>query len=130
LAVSGALAFQTNVATAAATQLVGQVFQIGSLPLLNTLLHWNSPAQVAVDRLFLALVRETDAPADPNSLNLTQDNLWNDAALRQKWLTIPTQADILETRPFSSANTDRTAVVDKVFTQLADDMDFSDFGGD
>jgi hypothetical protein len=50
------------------------------LPLLNTLLYRNSPAQLAADRVFLDLARWADGPAD-TSLNLFQDNFWSDATL-------------------------------------------------
>jgi hypothetical protein len=41
-------------------ELLGQEFQIGSLPLLNTLLLQNSPRQLAADRVFV-LTRYADA---------------------------------------------------------------------
>ena len=41
-----------------------QAFQIGSLPVLNTLLLQNSPRQLAADRLFSALTRFGDVIGD------------------------------------------------------------------
>src|SRR5438046_2470960 len=45
-----------------AIQTFGQMFQVGSAPLLNALLYTNSPKLLAVDQLFLALARRSDLP--------------------------------------------------------------------
>jgi len=133
LIVTGALAFQTNAATLAATQLVGQVFQLSNVPALSAALGSTTPQQL-MDRLFLALARWTDAPADQ-----AQETFWTNAVRGEDWLAIPTSA--VESGTDSSAVTedqqaadqqavsDRIAVVDQVFAQLVDETDdFSDFG--
>jgi hypothetical protein len=133
LIVTGALAFQSNAAAVAATQIAGQVFQVGNAALFNTLLlNGTSPQQLA-DRLFLALARFSNA-------DQAQDNLWDGTALRQDWLAIPTQtpaaaADSNAATPADpkaaeqQAVSERIAVVDQVFALMADDSDdFADFG--
>jgi hypothetical protein len=55
-------------------QLGGQLFQIGCLPLLNTLLYRNSPGLIAADRLFSAFARASDAPSGLNDTSLFEDN--------------------------------------------------------
>jgi hypothetical protein len=135
--VTGALAFQTNVTAIATAQLASQLFQAGS-PTVNMIQKSNSPQQLA-DRLFLALARATDASTDLNPLNLSLDVLRDGAALQPDWLA--GQCPPAGARPgmFADASyqqatdqkagTDRIGVVDKVFAQLANDMDdFSDFG--
>jgi glucose/arabinose dehydrogenase len=47
-----------------ANEVWAETFQIGTIPLLNTLLFQNSPRQLAADRLFLALARLEDAGAE------------------------------------------------------------------
>jgi hypothetical protein len=47
-------------------------FQIGTLPMLNTLLSQNNPRQLAADRLFSALAMRTDATNDAAQSN----DLW------------------------------------------------------
>jgi hypothetical protein len=61
-------------------------FQIGTLPMLNTLLAQNNPRQLAADRLFSALAMRTDAANDaaqPNDLWLAslRDEDGNSASL-------------------------------------------------
>ena len=115
---SAALSLQTNVPTG-----VGQVFQIGVSPPLNTLLYAQSPRQLAADRLFLSLA---------------QDSFWDDAALQPDWLATPTAFSAARTRTDSSPTAleqqpadakgllDRGAV-DSHFAQWAEEMDeFSD----
>jgi hypothetical protein len=135
LVVTGALAFQTNAATLAATQLTAQVFQIGNTSVASNLLNGNSLQQLA-DRLFQALARSTDLSTD-----VAQDKLWDGANLNQAWLAIPSQ-DTAREIPAQSADavaesqtsgrqdiSDRVAALDKVFAELAVTMDdFSDFG--
>jgi hypothetical protein len=136
--VTGALSFQSNQSSVAATQPAGQVFQIGNAPLVSTLLSGNSPQQLA-DRLFLALARGTDALVEFNSLSLFQDNPRDVAAQHPNWLAMISQSarpaiEASAGTPVENTTTgqrasDHIAVVDKVFAQLADDSDdFSDFG--
>jgi hypothetical protein len=125
--VTGALAFQTS----AASPLAGQVIQITNLPVVNAILGDNTPQQL-MDRLFLAVARWPDAPADE-----AQGAFWDNATRGQDWLAIRTPS-VTATRTDESVATvdqqaaeqqavsDRTAVVDEVFAQLADDAD--DFG--
>ena len=94
-----------------------------------------TPQQLA-DRLFQALARWSDTPAD-----LGQDTLWDGALLNQAWLAVQSQAAVSAT-PARSADaapeqqgtdklsgSDHAALVDQVFAQLADETDdFSDFG--
>ena len=133
LIVTGALAFQSNAAALAATQPAGQVFQLSNVPVLSAALGSTTPQQL-MDRLFLALARWTDAPADQG-----QETFWSNAVKGEDWLAIP--ATRTEARAEISAVTqdqqaadqqavsDRIAVVDKVFAQLVDETDdFSDFG--
>jgi hypothetical protein len=130
---TGALAFQTNIAAVGA-QFVGASFQIGSSPLLNTLLLQDSPAQLAVNRIFLAVARWMESSA-------AQDNLWESANWYQVWPAVPTPITPAESKPDSSAGipkgqaadqqavSDDMAVVERVFVQLKQEMDtFGDVG--
>ena len=98
---TGALAFQTNGTT---TQLAGQVFQVGSSAWINTLLGANSPQQLA-DRLFLAMARGTDGPADLSPLNMQSLNslIWS-AAPQMEWLAAPSQSPAQDTQVDFSAD--------------------------
>jgi len=129
LVVAGSLELQTKTAS-------GQHFQIGTLPVQNTLLYRNSPGQLASERLFLDLAQRTDVPADRSV-----DNLWYGAALQRDWLALPINASAAEAwTGFSAAGVDQHATdqqafsdhrsaADNVFAKLANDMDdFSDFG--
>jgi hypothetical protein len=117
LIVSGALAFQTNAAMLAATQIAGQVFQIGNLPLVSALATGNASQQLT-DRVFLALARWTDTAGD---LNLD-------------WLAIPLQLPANDLQPGTQDGqtpdkqdvSERIAVVDQVFAEEMDE--FSDLG--
>src|SRR5207248_565715 len=124
MAVTGALAFQSN-QLVAATQAASQVFQIGSLPLFQTLLNGNSSEQF-VDRLFLALSRGTDVATDLDSLTTMPTNFWDSVV--QDWMVVPTQPASLEMQfedaaagavnsqgTQEHAGAERVAVVDQVF---------------
>jgi len=134
--VTGALAFQNN-QVMAATQLIGQVFQIANLPMVNGLVQGNTADQF-VDRLFLALARGTDAVAsDFDAVTAAPGNFWDTVV--QDWMVIPSQPAALQTQSDASAvesesieqtGADRIAVVDQVFAGLVDETDdFSDLGG-
>ena len=133
--VTGALSFQSNQSSVAATQAAGQVFQIGNAPLVNAILGTHSPQQLA-DRLFLALARGTDALAEFNSLSLFQNNLRDVAAQHPDWLALASRSatessadTLVSDGAAGQAVSNHLAVVDKIFAQLADDSDdFSDFG--
>jgi hypothetical protein len=124
LIVTGALAFQGNAAAVAATQIAGQVFQVGNAALYSTLLlNGTSPQQLA-DRLFLALARFSNA-------DQAQDNLWDGTGLKQDWLAIPMQTPAVANDAAVTADQraadqqaarERIAVVDQVFALMADDM--------
>ena len=128
--------FPTN----AAPQSFGQVFQIGNLPLLNTLLYRNSPGELTADRLFLALANGVDAPTSLGLVNLSLSSLMWDAALGLDWLAGPGQFPEVGklTNPFTETpdqkTTDQQAILqfateDTAFTALAKDMDdFGDLG--
>jgi hypothetical protein len=118
--VTGALAFQQNAVSLAATQLANQV---------SSLVNGVAPQQL-MDRVFLAMARWADAPADQAL------DAFVDAALNGKdWLSIPTQTTS-EPATESSASPlrdqaqaavhERIAVVDEVFSQEASPWD--DFG--
>ncbi len=63
-----------------ATPQGGQMFQIGNLPQLNNLLYQNSPAQLATDWLFQALVRSTDDAVDLGLENpFLKSAIWDQA---------------------------------------------------
>jgi hypothetical protein len=127
MVVTGALAFQTN----SASPLAGQVLQVTNLLVVNAVLGGNTPQQL-MDRLFLAVARWTDTPA-----NEDQDASWDNATRGQDWLAIRTPS-VTTTRTDESVATayqqaaeqqavsDRIAVVNEVFAQLADEAD--DFG--
>jgi len=134
LVVTGALAFQNN-QPVAATQLVGQVFQIANLPLLNSLMQGNTTEQF-VDRLFLALSRGTDAVAsDFDSLTTVPTNFWDSVV--QDWMVIPSQSADHASADEGAAQSQAVqseagsvAVVDQVFAGLMDETDdFTDLGG-
>jgi hypothetical protein len=127
LVVTGALAFQTNGAAIAATQLVGQVTQVVNAPMVNILQSLNNPQQFA-DQLFLALARGTEAPVSQDSVNSL---IWEGIGLQQDWLTVPTQgtqSDATTDTANQPAVSNSTTAVDQVFAQLAETDDFSDFG--
>jgi hypothetical protein len=69
----GELAIQANVDT----KMANPVFQIGTLPLLNTLLFQNSPRQLATDKLFLALGRCSDAVGDAGQDDFWRTSIWH-----------------------------------------------------
>jgi hypothetical protein len=103
-----------------ATQLFAPVFSIGTTPLLNAFLYRNSPGQLAVEQLFLALAHQTDTPDD--DLNKP---IWDwapncqDAAKQDDFApgTKEQQVGGQQSLP------DHSAAADKVFAQLADDVD-------
>ena len=111
------------------------MFQLSNVPVLSAALGSTTPQQL-MDRLFLAMARWTEGPADQST-----DTFWTNAVKGEDWLAIPTTT--VETRVDSSAVTpeqqtgdqqavsERIAVVDKVFAQLVDETDdFSDFGAE
>jgi hypothetical protein len=132
--VTGALTFQSNQSSVAATQVAGQMFQVGNAPLVNAILGGNSPQQLA-DRLFLALARGTDALAlsEVSAFDLFQDNLRDVAIQHPDWLAMISQSatpaieasagTAAENTTSGQAVSDHLAVVDKVFAQLADETD-------
>jgi hypothetical protein len=90
--------------------------------------------ELALNQIFLALARRTNASAD---LNLTLDRLnWEALVQQQDQMAIPSQS--VETQGDSAIGVldagdpevfNRIVVVDKVFAQLTDEMDdFNDFG--
>ena len=100
----------------------GQNFLIGNMPLLNTLLFQNSPGQLAVERLFLAMAHCADEPADVGLVNPSAGGLiWG-----------------AETEPFTETPdrqatehkaTLQSAFVGKALADLANDGDdFVDLG--
>jgi hypothetical protein len=123
LVVTSALAFQASAAN--------QVIQITNLPVVNVVLAGTTPQQL-MDRLFLAVARWAEAPADE-----AQDAFWDNAIRGQDWLAVHTPS-VTAARTDDSvrapeqqtveqqAVSDRIAVLDEVFAQLADEAD--DFG--
>jgi hypothetical protein len=123
--VTGALAFQQNAVSLAATQLANQV---------SSLVNGVAPQQL-MDRVFLAMARWADAPADQAL------DAFVDAALNGKdWLAIPTGSSTVDAQSDSSlpaeqtsadqgVASERVSVVDSLFAQLADETnDFGDLG--
>jgi hypothetical protein len=135
---SAPFGFPTN----AATQSFGQVFQIGNLPLLNTLLFRNSPGDLAADRVFLALAQGADAPANLGLENPSLGSLVLDAAPGLDWLAAPglfpevgKETDLFARTPDPHAidqqKVQHNAVTDMAFVDLADEGDdFRDLGDD
>jgi hypothetical protein len=127
LIVTGALAFQNNAMAVAATQIAGQVFQVGNAALVSTLLQTGASPQQLMDRVFLAMARY-------NSAEQAQDNVWDGSNLRQDWLATPTQTPAAATDTDAGATADqrtadqqaiaeRIAAVDQVFARFADETD-------
>jgi fibronectin-binding autotransporter adhesin len=105
LVVTGALAFQSAVTP------VSQVLQAASLTAVNPL-SGLAPHQL-VDRLFLAMARNEDAPA--------QDSEWTSVSLNQDWLSSPAQATAARPEQTLDAPADQNVVIDEVFAQMADE---------
>jgi hypothetical protein len=124
--VTGALAFQQN--SPLATQQTGQALQVSSLPVFSAVLGSSTPRQLA-DRLLMAWGQWTAAVEDSLA------SIYNSAVLGRDWLAIPNQTpsqaateSSATTQPGQAAAAvrERIAVVDEVFTQVANEWD--DFG--
>ncbi len=128
------LGFPTNVVSPPG----GQTFLIGNLPLLNTLLYWNSPAQLMAEQVFLTLARSTIAPAYFDLARESLSNIiWNEAS-DPDWLNasnqpqavgreIDTFAGPLE-QAFNRQEPLHVSAVDKAFADPANNRD--EFGDD
>ncbi len=115
-----------------ATTAGSQTFQIGNLPALNTLLYWNSPAQMMAEQMFQALARRADALNDRRPVDQPLRDLVWDAGPRLDWLDVPSQSQAVVTQPGLAAEEpdqqandqhgvpDNTAV-DKAFADLVND---------
>ena len=119
---------------------VGQMFQIGNLPLLNTLLYRNSPAQLAQERIFQALSGSTDVPSDLGLVDPSIIGLIWDEVSALDWLPAPSRfpevrkelcpfAETPEQQAFDHQEGSHIAVMDKAFADLASEGDdFGDLG--
>jgi hypothetical protein len=114
---------------------LGQIFQIGSLPLLNSLLYRNSPRELTADRLFLALVNSAYGPADLGWLSQSFSSLIWDATPGLDWLDGPNQLAAAGTGAGSNIRipvqqaTDQKGASDIAFANLPNEHDdFGDLG--
>ena len=119
------LGFPTNVVSPPG----GQTFLIGNLPLLNTLLYWDSPAQLMTEQVFLALARSTVASAYVDLVRQSLSNIiWNGAS-DPDWLDASSQPQAVgrEIDPFAGElkqainrqEPSHIDLVDKAFADLA-----------
>ena len=126
-----------------ATPQGGQMFQIGNLPQLNNLVYQNSPAQLATDRLFRALVRSTDDAVDLRLENpFLKSAIWDEAPCLDlltnpgQFLEVGKEADFL-VGTIHQLGTDqqsvehRSELMAKDFADRArDGIEFSNLGND
>ena len=126
-------------------QPMGQTFQIGSLPLLNSLLYRNSPGTIAAERLFLPLADSANAPVDFGLVNQSLSSLIWDTSPGLDWLEAMNQLPVAgsETHPFVESmipeenlqpipGSDRSAAIDQFFAGIPQTRgdDFGDLGAD
>ena len=80
-----------------------RTFQIGSLPLLNTLLYGNSPAQVMAGELFQTLARYADTRNDCRPEEQPVIGMIWDEVPGLDWLESTNQSHAVEAEPDTTA---------------------------
>ena len=91
------------------------------------------PLVVGVAHLSLVFAQEAAVPAENAPLNPLHDNRWDSKDLHNSWMPLLTQHRRNKTAIsafYHKTVAERVAAVNKVFAQLADELeDFTDFGG-
>ncbi len=90
----GSLGLPTNMAAAGS-----QTFQIGNLPVLNTLLYWNSPARMMTEQVFQALARNADTRNDCVPEDRPVSGLLWDVVPGLDWLESSSQTQAVGSEP-------------------------------
>jgi hypothetical protein len=113
-----------------ATQPLGQTFQIGNLPLLNSLLYQNSPGTLAAERIFLDSAARANIPANLGLVKPTS-LIW-DAVPELDWLVArnPIPSNGPQTDPFAETLDQHEIDQQKVPHYAVEDMAFVDLANE